>query len=101
MKQVINAENIVFFMKPSDVIGSNATYIESATTGVEPVRENKLPDIDADFMNMSVSEVILKYIKQKYCKDFTWEQIVLATYGEAVLIAPLYWTAIEYLKEHK
>lgn len=101
MKQVIDATNCVLFMKPSDIIGSNATYIGSATTEVEPVRENKLPDIDEDFINMSVSEVILKYIKQKYCKEFTWEQIVLATYGEAVLIAPLYWTAIEYLKEHK
>ncbi|MEK4605343.1 hypothetical protein MHH42_31315 [Bacillus sp. FSL L8-0099] len=101
MKQVIDATNCVLFMKPSDVIGSNVTYIGSATVSIEPVRESRLPDIDEDFINLSVSEVILKYIKQKYCKRCTWEDVVLATYGEAVLIAPLYWTAMEYLKKHK
>ncbi|HFK1543464.1 TPA: hypothetical protein ACGXM3_005286 [Bacillus cereus] len=101
MKQVFNGTDVMLVLKPSDVISNNAPYIWGSTTSIEPVRESKLPDIDVDFINMSVSEVILKYIKLKYCKEFTWEQIVLATYGEAVLIAPLYWTAIEYLKEHK
>ncbi|HHB2481376.1 TPA: hypothetical protein ACORDH_002827 [Bacillus cereus] len=99
MKRVFNGTDVMLVLKPSDVIGT--PYIWGSATSIEPVRESKLPDIDEDFINMSVSEVILKYIKQKYCKEFTWEDIVLATYGEAVLIAPLYWTAIEYLKEHK
>lgn len=47
------------------MVSVNVTYVWGSTTNIEPILNKS--EIDLDCSDITVSQVILKSIKQKYC----------------------------------
>ncbi|MGE6347902.1 hypothetical protein ACQKIY_25490 [Bacillus mycoides] len=92
MKQVFNAMDVLFIDVQSN------TVVVNMGNPIQTVHSNLTPEIDKDFADESISEVILKFVKQKYGMKVSWEDVVRATLGEMVIIYPLYLEAKEYLR---